>query len=715
MIVAHNLMAINSQRQFNIVTGNKAKTTEKLSSGYRINRSADDAAGLAISEKMRRQIRGLNQGASNTLEGISLLQVADGALNEVHDLLHRVTELSVKAANGTNQTSDREYIQQEINQIMSEINRISDDTEFNELKLFKGSIYSTPAVPGGSPAVPPATPPVTPATPTDYITPIQSSFRVSGTPNGLTTGLKSIQANSSGLSINGEVFAWSSFKASGSSLNMTSLSAGTYSLDYRGLSISFAVQSGAKDSDVITALDGASFNINEKTKTSTPITYSNINVSQGSDTDLVLTGAWHSQERQTVISADEAGITLYKSTDPSHIYNTFTWSSLGITDLNNAGGKTISINDSVSGISFDATIATGTTKDELLSSLKTNFMWDYIDCYESQNALHGIEVVAGRGIANAGVSGISINNLKLYHNTSNAGVPVDLYSSLGYTTPSSRLNGVTFDVKITKNDVGNYQLTMESPVGGSYSALYNKPGTLTGSTSNYGYFGNYSTSSARFNVYLRGTGLDADKQKALFESNLDKVIASVTIPNPYNYAITSKTVTTKIQSVNNVKTNKYTPPTDPGVPTPPADPVTPPVNPANSQIDPLTLWIQSGVEVGDGMNIIIGAMDTNELGINNLDVTTVDGANNAISAVDIASEKISRLRSTIGAQQNRLEHTYNNVTNIAENTQDAESQIRDTDMANEMVALSMLNILEQAGIAMMGQANQSNQGVLGLL
>ena len=139
MVIAHNMMAMNAQRQFNIVGNSKKKSTEKLSSGYRINRAADDAAGLAISEKMRRQIRGLNQGANNTMDGISLLQVADGALAEVHDMLHRVTELSVQSANGTNTTEDRESIQQEINQIMSEINRISDTTEFNERLLFGGS------------------------------------------------------------------------------------------------------------------------------------------------------------------------------------------------------------------------------------------------------------------------------------------------------------------------------------------------------------------------------------------------------------------------------------------------------------------------------------------------------------------------------------------------------------------------------------------------
>ena len=111
MVISHNLLAMNAQRQFNITGTQKKKSTEKLASGYKINRAADDAAGLAISEKMRRQIRGLDQGARNTQDGISLLQVADGALSEVHDMLHRMSELSIQAANGTNTDSDREAIQ----------------------------------------------------------------------------------------------------------------------------------------------------------------------------------------------------------------------------------------------------------------------------------------------------------------------------------------------------------------------------------------------------------------------------------------------------------------------------------------------------------------------------------------------------------------------------------------------------------------------------
>lgn len=138
MIVAHNLQAMNTSRQLNIVSGAWGKSTEKLASGYRVNRAADDAAGLAISEKMRHQIRGLDRGALNIEDGVSLCQVADGALAEVSDMLLRLTELSVQSANGTNSDSDRFAIQEETNQIISEINRIGATTKFNDTLLFTG-------------------------------------------------------------------------------------------------------------------------------------------------------------------------------------------------------------------------------------------------------------------------------------------------------------------------------------------------------------------------------------------------------------------------------------------------------------------------------------------------------------------------------------------------------------------------------------------------
>ena len=138
MVVQHNLTAMNSNRMLGLTTASQAKSTEKLSSGYKINRAADDAAGLSISEKMRKQIRGLTQASLNAQDGISAVQTAEGALNEVQDMLQRMNELAVKAANGTNSEDDRSYIQNEIDQLTTEIDRVSETTKFNETYLLKG-------------------------------------------------------------------------------------------------------------------------------------------------------------------------------------------------------------------------------------------------------------------------------------------------------------------------------------------------------------------------------------------------------------------------------------------------------------------------------------------------------------------------------------------------------------------------------------------------
>ena len=142
MVVQHNMRAMNSNRMLGITTSTQAKSTEKLSSGYKINRAADDAAGLAISEKMRRQIRGLTQAVANAQDGISCVQTAEGALTEVHDMLQRMNELAVKAANGTNQSEDQDYIQKEVNALISEIDRVAETTTFNEKMLLDGNFKS---------------------------------------------------------------------------------------------------------------------------------------------------------------------------------------------------------------------------------------------------------------------------------------------------------------------------------------------------------------------------------------------------------------------------------------------------------------------------------------------------------------------------------------------------------------------------------------------
>jgi flagellin len=150
MVVQHNLTAMNSNRMLGLTQSTLSKSTEKLSSGYRVNRAADDAAGLAISEKMRRQVRGLTQAVRNAQDGISMAQTAEGAMNEVHDMLQRMNELATQAANGSLQSEDRSYIQMEVDQLVSEIDRVATTTTFNEKNLLNGSLKNGVALQVGA-------------------------------------------------------------------------------------------------------------------------------------------------------------------------------------------------------------------------------------------------------------------------------------------------------------------------------------------------------------------------------------------------------------------------------------------------------------------------------------------------------------------------------------------------------------------------------------
>ena len=152
MVVQHNMQAMNANRMLNTTSSQQAKSTEKLSSGYRINRAADDAAGLSISEKMRKQIRGLDQASTNAQDGISAVQTAEGALTEVHSMLQRMNELAVQASNGTNSESDRQSIQDEIDQLTTEIDRVAETTKFNETYLLKGNGKTTTVIVGAKDA-----------------------------------------------------------------------------------------------------------------------------------------------------------------------------------------------------------------------------------------------------------------------------------------------------------------------------------------------------------------------------------------------------------------------------------------------------------------------------------------------------------------------------------------------------------------------------------
>ena len=451
MVVQHNITAMNANRMLGVTTNGQSKSTEKLSSGYRINRAADDAAGLSISEKMRKQIRGLSQASTNAQDGISCVQTAEGALTEVHSMLQRMNELTVQSANGTNSTVDRNAIQAEIDQLTTEIDRVSETTKFNDTYLLKGD----------------------------------DTNKVTTKTSSATFAVKT-----------GKEFKESYTLKTGKTY---------YAVDANGIT---------------TTLDGTT-----------------------AAADLAK-------------YVDKDG----KAKDGYQIYNV-------APDKTNEYGKLL------------------TTTDIQTADLEQS----------------------SEGLMDSKGNAVSAADLANY-----------------------------FDAK-----TGLYK-------GGLYSRL-----------------------SADGKDGANGAG-GAGKKGDLKEIGAERINEFVDV-----------TVTEKESTSNSA----------------------------------LSLNLHVGADSTDNnkIKLEIESMSAASLGVDGLKVDTEESATSAIDTITAAIQKVSDQRSKLGAVQNRLEHTVANLDNVVENTTSAESRIRDTDMAEEMVSYSKNNILMQAGQSMLAQANQQNQGVLSLL
>ena len=503
MVVQHNMQAANANRMLNVTTSAQSKSTEKLSSGYRINRAADDAAGLTISEKMRKQIRGLDQASTNAQDGVSSVQTAEGALTEVHSMLQRMNELATQAANGTNsKDSDRQAIQDEIDQLTTEIDRVSETTKFNETYLLKGE---------------------------------------AGTK---TINMKAHDAGLKGtLTDNGDGTA---------TFVMDTLNAGDkVSIGGKNYTI------GGTSDDLDSAFGKNGLDIDTKHQ------------------DISVNGTTYKYYAATVNTKDGKAIKAgYYSADPSTLADQQAATATGVdgkdtADLaalktNATAGSTITVGTKTVTLMKDDGKKGGTASDGIDDTDTTVISKKKAYELASKELLKANQIGDTKGSAKVGVG--------------NTATAIDLINGTG-----------TFQIQTGSAEVAN---------------------------------------SLAFSLHV---GADAD-------------------------------MTNKIQ-------------------------------------------------------VNIDAMDSASLGIKGLNVKDDSGnaATYAVDAISDAISKVSSQRSSLGAVQNRLEHTINNLDNVVENTTTAESRIRDTDMAEEMVNYSKNNILAQAGQSMLAQANQSNQGVLSLL
>ena len=538
MRIQHNIMAMNAYRNYNNNTSALSKNLEKLSSGYKINRAGDDAAGLAISEKMRAQITGLNAAQKNVKDGISLVKTGEGAMQEIQDMLNRMDYLATQSANGTYDNEvDRANLQKEVGALKEEINRIADSANFNGIKLLDGSLSST----GGSAGA--------------------------GAPT--VGGLETTTTDATKFTVDS---------------NAPTAFTGTLNDgDQLSLTVNYTDASGANKSEKVT------------------VTYK---------------GDATSGKLVTANGTEIAVGTAQKASSK---------------ELGNAFNAAIKENSALSG-TFKTSVDANTGK---------------------------ITFTAKEGGAATSVGSITENW------TNSAVDQVDKAQTLG--TPTAGEDAYeSFDFAS-----GDFKAGDVFTVNGQKFAFVNS-----------------EADAAKLGSNVNCVKLDnADAIDDTAVAEMVKVIKGKTGAMGIE---ADGTTATQI----NFKSSTAAGAAGSGG---------------------LTLQIGDTPDDYNQMKVVIGDMHTKALGIDGLDISTQDGAKGAIDTIRNAINQVSSVRGDLGAVQNRLEHTQNNLSVMAENIQDAESTIRDTDVAEEMMSYVKNNILVQSAQAMLAQANQVPQGVLQLL
>lgn len=733
MVVQHNISAINNNRQLSITNGALVKTTRKLSSGYRITIAADDAAGLSISEKMRKQIRGLDRASQNAEEGISLIQTAEGALNEVHDMLQRMNELCIQAANGTNSDTDRSYIQDEIDQIITEIDRVAETTKFNEIYLLDGTLASANGRRDMDLAY------------KQYMLEKDHSvITLNGTNAGNVVSLKHL---------------WKDDRTK---------------ILYKEIIHGDIGATATPDTSTPTASGYVNFK-NVLKKEIVPQAIESI-MNTFPDTYSYLQG-----------STIGIGLDIYS--DPtSNVLAAVGMSAAGYGYDNNWTIEyTLHVNTATLGITSNADTLTASARNDLeitivhemvhamMDEALTAGMLGYTQANGFQNSLEFPDWFV-EGMAQVASGGCYNNN-----DWVNAGGnPASTNDGLGITAATS-LTDIKSIVQGADNKIGSG--TVPSQYGTGYLACmylgYLADGTgnvtqaalasgvdeilsrirsgeslesviqdLTGLTianfeNQFGGVMNGNDSADFIQKAITaigndtgglGTGFDSSSSTILpdtvsnigiFELDTDYSVVSNTYPK--GHVVMSGGTSTKTGVAGPAATAPTpTPPQTPTTPTPgnptnPDDPATPDEEPtlevsiSKTWFDATGLNLQIGAESHNWMHLYIESMSADSIKASDVDVTTQDKATMSIDIVAFGIHQVSKQRSSLGAYQNRLEHTIKNLDNVAENTQAAESQIRDTDMAEEIEKNSNLRILQQAGQAMLSHTKQEKEGVLTLL
>ena len=597
MVVRTNTMALNAYRQLGMNNSAVAKSLEKLSSGFRINRAGDDAAGLAISEKMKAQITGLETASSNAQDGISLIQTAEGNLGEVHDMLNRMVELATKSANGTYTSQERQALQDEVDQLLDEIDRISKSANFNGTKLLDGSLAAQKVV---------------------------DKIEIGG--NART--YKSVGSKAS-FSTKEDMVAYG------------------------------ADATKAADGDILT------FNIGLDDGTSVSVQLK-VDMSKAGDGNTKLTSL---DGKTTYVTTAKEGVATDQNITDAVV------AALKETKLTeefdiSANGKKVKLEALENGangrnvLSFDMTVraADGSAKSYAPDPTAAG----------ATNTSLGVSVVAG---VNDGIE-IKADELVEYNGTN--------YDDAVFT-----INGHKFVILANDQDPA----ATADPAVKNQDHLRATYGLGKDVTILVGGIGGLMDSGA---ADAPAVGGDPDTANSNFAQNI-KVIGEVTGLNVTG-SIAEAGGNTGADANEGIRLSLKKGGTEKG--------------------KGLTLQIGDTAEDFNKMNVSINDMSAKGLGLEGLKkvgIMTEEDASNAIDTIKAAINSVSTTRAGLGALQNRLEHTINNLDVAVENLSAANSRIRDTDMAKEMMNYTKMNVLVQSAQAMLAQANQQPQSVLQLL
>jgi len=730
MRINHNISALNTYRQLSMNTVNGSKSLEKLSSGLRINRAGDDAAGLAISEKMRGQIRGLNQASRNAQDSISLIQTAEGALTETHSILQRMRELAVQSANDTNVDVDRSEIQKEINQLAEEITRIAKTTEFNTQKLLDGTLDNIKFQIGAN-----------------QDQNMQLSINDMSA-EALKVISDTVSIGSKGAGITG-VQADLGFDLTGAELTAAKGGAvgAKAAADASAIGDGFAKDiTGISTADGITVTDGsgaAPTLYNGTTANQVSISESDDidwkNIDLGSTATITigkygdeLTVAIDVTDSNGVVNIDDALADV--DADGNYTYDAhgikFTISAEDFANMGNDTKVEIDLAD----IFATGDILNGGSSNTI--GTKNSWTTNTVAPGDTKAAFKDNEIKIDYSKLPDGITSIKVAG-------NDTDITVTLYKGLDdVSTDSYKLDsdgkliydnhGVSFEFDV--NDATAFEITQN--IETFSTKVTNSDGTalkfditddngnlVTGIEVTLG-AGDYSLEQVRdainAAVTAKGSGTFAGNVADIVDGNLvissaykgaDSVVdiksaggfASLFATGKKSGAADSIELTLKDSAGSTIGTKQTIAPNEKSVS----------FKDTNGNMATFSLKGYDNLNNVDVSKEFAASSFKRE--VTGIDVSSHEAANKAVTVINSAIESVSAERSKLGAVQNRLEHTINNLDTSAENLQASESRIRDVDMAKEMMEFTKNNILTQAAQAMLAQANQQPQGVLQLL